>query len=131
MTYLSTVGYHDGELEVEVVIADNLKSLEEAKSVGASSPLNLAVFKEDTLVIGKGEHAIVISKEATNLYQFRLCRRMDELIKAKKGVTEEDYENISWDEAAHYVKTETRKCTLPFSLESYYYGFYEKSEKTW
>jgi len=131
MAYLSTIGYHDAGFEVEIVIAANLPSLEEAKRIGASSPLNKAMFNEDTLVVGKGGNAIVISREATNMYQFRLCRKMEELIKAKKVVTEEDYENISWSEAAHYVQTKTRKCTLPFSLESYYYGFYEESEKTW
>ncbi|PGK51754.1 hypothetical protein CN918_28600 [Priestia megaterium] len=84
MPYLATIGYHDAGFEVEVVIAVDLPSLEEAKCIGASSPLNHAIFNDDTLVVGKGESAIVISKEATNMYQFRLCHRMDELIKVKK-----------------------------------------------
>jgi len=131
MTYLSTIGYHDGEFEVEIVIAADLPSLEEAKRIGASSPLNHVIITDDSLLVGKGVNSFVVPKEATNLYQFRLCRKMDELIKAKKIVTEEDYENISWSEVAHYVKTKTSKNSFPFSLESYYYGFYKASEKKW
>lgn len=129
MNFLTTIGYHDGFFEVEVVVYQNSNARDEAVKIGNSNDLNLAILSEDKLTIGKNDKKIIITKQDDHLYQFKVCRLTeDEIQNQNHIVSPEDYVNISWDEALHYLD-ENYAFTFPYSLEGYYYAIYENEVK--
>lgn len=111
--YFTTVGLHDGNFEMEILVHSSAETKEEAEKIGNSDRFHIGYLHEDKLII-KGQE-LVIKKEEMDKYQFRVCREW------KPVVSGEDYEDITWDEAIKYL-VEEEKRTLPFSLESYYYS---------
>ncbi|ETT61320.1 hypothetical protein BSK66_27555 [Paenibacillus odorifer] len=114
--YFTTVGLHDGNFEMEILVHSSANSNEESKKIGNSGKFHIGYLYEDKLVV-KGE-TLTIKKEETDKYQFRVCREW------KPVVSYEDYEDLTWDEAIRYLILEENK-SLPFTLESYYYGTFE------
>lgn len=114
--YFTTVGLHDGYFEMEILVHSSAESIEEVQAIGNSDEFHIGYLFADKLVM-KGS-ALAITKDETDKYQFRICREW------KPVVSREDYENITWDEAVRYLVEEENR-TLPFSLESNYYGKYE------
>ncbi|MGR9635253.1 hypothetical protein ACU82A_30140 [Bacillus cereus] len=114
--HFTTVGLHDANFEMEILVHSFAETKEEAEKIGNSDKFNIGYLYEDKLVM-KGE-TLTIKREQTDKYQFRICREM------KPFVNHEDYEDITWDEAIKYLIEEENR-TLPFTLESYYYATYE------
>ncbi|MBY3621242.1 hypothetical protein HGO21_16955 [Acinetobacter sp. CUI P1] len=114
--FFTTVGLHDGNFEMEILVHSSANSNEESKKIGNSGKFNIGYLYEDKLVV-KGE-TLTIKKEETDKYQFRVCREW------KPVVSYEDYEDLTWDEAIRYLIQEENR-SLPFTLESYYYGTFE------
>lgn len=126
MNFITTIGYHDAYMEVEIIVHKNSKTKDEAEKIGNNNDLSKVMFYHDKLTVGKGEKTFAIHKNDNHLYQFRVCFLTDEEIQNKSYmVSSEDYKNISFDEAIQYFNDYYKKFTLPFSLESYYYGVYE------
>lgn len=113
--YLTTVGLHDGNFEMEILVHSSAETKEEAEKIGNSGKFHIGYLYDDKLII-KGE-ILTIKREETDKYQFRVCREW------KPVVSDEDYEDLTWDEAIKYL-IEEEKRTLPFTLESYYFGTY-------
>jgi len=111
--YYTTVGLHDGNFEVEILVHSSVETIEQSEKIGKSDEFHIGYLYEDKLVI-KG-NKLTIKKEETDKYQFRVCKVW------KPIVSDEDYESLTWDEAIKYL-IEQEKRTLPFTLESYYYG---------
>ncbi len=114
--YFTAIGLHDGEFEMEILVSAAETKMK-AKEIGESGSFHIGYLYDDKLII-KGE-TLTIEKEETDKYQFRVCR--DE---SKSVWRPEDYEDLTWDEAIKYL-IEERKVTLPYTLESYYYGVRE------
>ncbi|MEB9857260.1 hypothetical protein P4K23_28090 [Bacillus cereus] len=114
--YFTTVGLHDANFEMEILVHSFAETKEESEKMGNSDKFNIGYLYDDKLVM-KGE-TLTIKREQTDKYQFRICREL------KPIVSHEDYEDITWDEAIKYL-TEEENRTLPFPLESYYYATYE------
>ncbi len=123
MNFVTTIGYHDAGFEVEIIVCKTTRSKSEAEKIGNSSTLNRAILHTDKIVIGKGNHSIIINKADKDLYQFKVCRDTEET--KNKILSDEDYERISWDQAIKYFNEEYKNFSLPYSLESHYYGVYE------
>lgn len=114
--YFTTVGLHDANFEMEILVHSFAETKEESEKIGNSDKFHIGYLYDDKLVM-KGE-TLTIKREQTDKYQFRVCREL------KPVVSHEDYEDITWDEAIKYLIEEENK-TLPFTLESYYYATYE------
>jgi hypothetical protein len=114
--YFTTVGLHDGHLEMEILVNSSAETKEEAEKIGNSGKFHIGYLNDDKLII-KGE-ILTIKREEMDKYQFRICREW------KPIVSDEDYEELTWDEAIKYL-IEEKKETLPFPLESYYFTAYE------
>ena len=117
--YFTTVGLHDGKFEMEILVHSSAETKEEAEKIGNSGKFHIGYLYEDKLVI-KGE-TLTITREQTDKYQFRVCREW------KAVVSDEDYEDFTWDEAIKYLIEEENR-TLPFTLESYYFYAYQDIE---
>ncbi|AYK68287.1 hypothetical protein D9C11_23505 (plasmid) [Bacillus subtilis subsp. subtilis] len=114
--YFTTIGLHDGEFEMQILVSSSVTK-KKAEKVGNSGSFHIGYLYDDKLIM-KGE-TLTISKEETDKYQFRVCRDESKLM-----LRPEDYECLTWEEAIKYL-IEERKVTLPFTLESYYYGVHE------
>ncbi len=114
--YFTTVGLHDGNFELEILIHSSATTKEEAEKIGGSDKFHIGYLYNDKLII-KGE-TLTINRDQTDKYQFRVCREW------KPVVSYDDYEDLSWDEAIKYLIEEEKK-SLPFTLESYYFGTYD------
>lgn len=110
--YFTTVGLHDGFFEMEILVHSLAETKEESEKIGNSDKFYIGYLYDNKLVI-KGEN-LTIKREQTDKYQFRVCREW------KPVVSEEDYEDLTWDEAIKYLIEEENR-TLPFTLESYYF----------
>lgn len=111
--YFTTVGLHDGNLEMEIVVGSIATTEEEAREIGNSKNFHIGILYKDRLMLKKDD--LVIRKDETEKYQFRVCR-VDKLM-----TSSEDYDDITWDEAVAYLVDEQHQ-HLPFPLESYYFG---------
>ncbi|MCZ1269055.1 MULTISPECIES: hypothetical protein [Paenibacillus] len=108
--YYLTIGFHDGDFEVEVLVEENIEN-EQAEARGNSSFYHRAHLHDTKIVINEN---FTIYKDDLEKYQFRVCR-------VKKSIVSlSDYEPLTWEEALEYLSSEGIQ--LPFSLESYYYG---------
>ena len=116
--YFTAIGLHDGYFEMEILVDTSAETKEQAKEIANDGNFNIGMLHEDMLVVKGSE--LVIRKEETNKYQFRICKE-DKVI-----VSEEDYTEVSWDEAIEYL-TEKENRELPLSLESYYYSVTEEN----
>lgn len=114
--YFTTVGLHDGNFEMEILVHLSAKTKEEAEIIGNSDKFHIGYLYDDKLVI-KGE-ILTIKKEETDKYQIRVCKEW------KPVVSHEDYKELTWDEAIKYLIEEDNR-TLPLTLESYYYGTFD------
>ncbi|MED0649893.1 hypothetical protein P9246_10830 [Aeribacillus pallidus] len=115
--YFITVGLHNGNFEMEILVSvSSTKTKEEAEKIGNSDKFHIGYLYDDKLVI-KGEN-LTIKREQTDKYQFRVCRE------CKPLVSHEDYEDLTWDEAIKYLIDEENR-SLPITLESYYFGTFE------
>ncbi|MEI5915061.1 MULTISPECIES: hypothetical protein [Bacillus] len=114
--YFTTVGLNDGFFEVEILVHSSAETIEEAEKIGNSDEFDIGYLYDNKLVM-KGE-TLTITRDQTDKYQFRICRE------PKVFVSEEDFEDLTWDEAIKYL-TEEKNRTLPFPLESYYCAAYE------
>lgn len=114
--YYTTVGLHDGHFEMEILVDSSAETKKEGEKIGNSGKFHIGYLYEDKLVIK--EENLTIKREQTDKYQFRVCRE------SKLVVNHEDYEDITWDEAIKYL-IEVENRTLPFTLESYYFGVFE------
>lgn len=114
--YFTTIGLHDGYFEMEILVDSSAETKEQSKKLGNSDKFHIGYLYEDKLVI-KGE-ILTIKKEETDKYQFRVCKEW------KPIVSDEDYEDLTWDEAVKYLMEEENR-TLPFMLESYFFGTFE------
>ena len=114
--YFTTVGLHDGNFEMEILVDSSAETKEKAEEIGNSDKFHTAYLYEDRLVIK--EEIMTIKKEQKEKYQFRVCKEW------KLVVSDEDYEDLTWDEAIKYLIEEENR-TLPFILESYYFGTFK------
>lgn len=113
-----TIGLHDGHLEMQVLVGTR-NNKKEAESIAKSSRYHIAYLDKEKLKF-KNKN-LVIRKEQTDQYQFRIC--LDE---SKTHVTDDDYKDISWDEAIQFlINDRNGNISFPFSLESYYYSILE------
>ncbi|WP_337078810.1 hypothetical protein [Bacillus subtilis] len=124
--YFTTIGLHDGHFEMKILVSSAVTN-KEAEKIGKSNRFHIGYLYDDKLIL-KGE-TLRITKEETDKYQFRVCREDKYLSRvcrdeSKLMVSDEDYEDLSWEEAIKYL-IEERKATLPFTLESVYYGVKE------
>lgn len=117
-SFLTSIGYHDGNFEVEIVAPIHSKTKKEAESVGSDSALHIALLDNEKIVINKD---LIIRKEDRSKYQFRVYRG-----EWKPMVSYKDYEPISWEEAIEYLVS--NNVAFPFKLESYYFGVYKYGE---
>ncbi|WP_324655057.1 hypothetical protein [Bacillus paranthracis] len=109
-SYCTSIGYHFGNLEVEIVIDTNYQTKEEAEKLENNTSLHQAKLDKEKLVIND---SIVINKDDIDRYQFRLCKVCNPIISAT------DFEAVSWDEAIQYLSKESG--FNMFNLESYYF----------
>ncbi|MBE7117230.1 hypothetical protein [Bacillus paranthracis] len=109
-SYCTSIGYHFGNLEVEIVIDTNYQTKEEAEKLENNTSLHQAKLDKEKLVIND---SIVINKDDIDRYQFRLCKVCNPIISAT------DFEAVSWDEAIQYLSRESG--FNMFNLESYYF----------
>lgn len=114
--YFATTGLHEGKLEMEILIGSNIEGKEQAESIGMYGGFDVGVLYDDKMVIEGNE--FTIRKDQTDFYQFRLC------VTDRVFVTEEDYTDITWEEALEYLNG-SDKLSKPFILESLYYGVRE------
>lgn len=127
MSFVSLIGYHEGFLEVKVIVKTGLKTKKEAEQLGNSAELFKCRLYDDRMVIGSGRVNINIEEE--EFYQFRVCFLEAEEIKMKGNVvSEDDYKCISWKEALEYLKGNNKSIYNYFNLEAYYYITYEEGE---
>lgn len=122
--YTTTIGFHNGDFEVEVVICDTSLTKEEADKVGETSLFDHAILLESALVLEGGGKFKAFPKDRMMDYQFRLCENRAQIHAENRVVEDSDYKHISWNEALAYLKR-----TFPgrevFELEPYYHGVYE------
>ncbi|MEJ9126981.1 hypothetical protein P4I92_25385 [Bacillus cereus] len=109
-SYCTSIGYHIGNLEVEIVIDTNYQTKEEAEKLENNTSLHQANLDKEKLVIND---SIIINKDYIDRYQFRLCKVCNPIISAT------DFEAVSWDEAIQYLSKKSG--FNMFNLESYYF----------
>ncbi|BCC21343.1 hypothetical protein BC30090_p232 (plasmid) [Bacillus cereus] len=109
-SYCTSIGYHIGNLEVEIVIDTNYQTKEEAEKLENNTSLHQAKLDKEKLVIND---SIIINKDDIDRYQFRLCKVWNPIISAT------DFVAVSWDEAIQYLSKESG--FNMFNLESYYF----------
>ncbi|KAB2429236.1 hypothetical protein F8168_14275 [Bacillus cereus] len=114
--YFITVGLHNGNFEMEILVYSFAETKEEAELIGNSDKFHIGYLYDDKFII-KGE-TLTIKREQTDKYQFRVNREWEPV------ASDEDYEDLTWDEAIKYlIEEENRK--LPLTLESYYFRIFE------
>lgn len=111
--YFTTIGLHDGNFELEILVHSTAETKEESEKIGNSDQFNIGYLYEDKLVLKDG--ILTIKREEIDKYQFRLCRDW------KPIVSDKDYEDLTWDEAIKYLIQEEKRI-LPFTLEAYYFA---------
>ncbi|NWO12696.1 hypothetical protein [Virgibacillus sp.] len=119
--YFTTVGLHDGDLEMEILINSiaDTNTKEKAEEIATDRKFDIGYLYEDKLVFKGG--ILTIKKGDTDKYQFKLLKEW------KPVVNNEDMKNITWEKALKYLTREgrTEGKTFPFALESLYYGIYD------
>ncbi|WP_110925969.1 hypothetical protein [Bacillus massiliglaciei] len=109
--YFTTVGMHDGFFEMEILVHLSAKDKKESKHIANNH--QLGTLYNDRFIF-KGEDSLIINREETEKYQFRVCREWKPIVEDK------DYDGLTWDEAIKYL-VEENGIILPFTLESYYF----------
>lgn len=115
--YFTTVGLHNGDFEMEILVHSS-ETREQSERIKNSDEFHIGYLYEDKLVI-KG-NKLIIRKEEIDKYQFRVCKIW------KPIVSSEDFQDFTWDEAIEYL-IEQEKRTLPFTLESLFFGAFEEN----
>lgn len=64
--YFTTVGLHDGNFEMEILVHSSANSNEESKKIGNSGKFHIGYLYEDKLVV-KGETLTIKKKKRTNI----------------------------------------------------------------
>ncbi len=108
---MTFIGYHDGHLQVEIMVAKDIENKVKAEFIAESEEFDKIYVYKNRILISED---IVIKKDEIEKYKFKVCRT------PKIVVSDEDYQEISWDEALNFL-TEDNGFELPFSLEAFNY----------